>query len=190
MAWGRMVGFDESKMTLPEIKEKITNPIAERWFYLRYALKLGMSVHELTDLSKLSSWFINELAELVFFEKKLTTYALYNLTPEVLLQAKQWGFSDIQLAFLLRTTEDEVRATRLKKEITCYYVTIETAGITSKSSGSYFFSTYNPQAQMEVKKGPKMLIVGAGANRIGQGTEYDYCLVHAAWAVTAMDYGI
>jgi carbamoyl-phosphate synthase large subunit len=180
--------LDESKLTLPEIKEKITNPIAERWFYLRYALKLGMSVHELVDISKLSSWFINELAELVLFEKKLTTYALYNLTPEVLIQAKQWGFSDIQLAFLLRTTEDEVRATRLKNEINCYYVTIETSGITSKSSGSYFFSTYNPQVHMEVKKGPKLLLVGAGANRIGQGAEYDYCIVHAAWAATAMDY--
>jgi carbamoyl-phosphate synthase large subunit len=179
--------MDESKLSLSQIKEKITNPNAERWFYLRYALKMGMSAQELANLSKLSNWFIKEIQELVALEKELTTYALYNLTPAILLQAKKWGFSDVQLAYLLRTTEDDVRATRLKKEIQSSYVAVEPVGLGIKRS-SYLFSTYSPKVTPEIKKNPKVMIIGSGATRIGQGTEYDYCINHAARAVTESDY--
>jgi carbamoyl-phosphate synthase large subunit len=179
---------DESKLTLPEVKEKIGNPNPERWFYLRYALKMGLQAQELATLSKLSDWFINELQELSAFEKKLTTYALYNLTPDVLLQAKKWGFSDAQLAFLLRTSEDEVRVTRLKKEILSYYVAVEPLGTAKEQARPYFFSTYNQEVPIETQQGPKVLIAGTGTTHIGQGTEYDYCVVHAARTAPGMGY--
>jgi carbamoyl-phosphate synthase large subunit len=176
---------DESKLSVWEIKGKLTTPNPERWFYLRYALRRGMSVSELINLSKLSPWFIREIQELGLLEKNLTTYALYNLTPEVLLQAKKCGFSDVQIAHLLRTTDDEVRATRLKKEIRSYFFPIPG---TPDGAESYYFSTYAGGPQTDGEQGLKILLVGTGATRITQGTAYDYSLIHAAKAIREKGY--
>ncbi len=178
---------DESKLTIWELQDKLSNANPERWFYTRYALRRGMSSGELVDISKLSPWFIHEIQELGTLEKKLTTYALYNLTTEVLLQAKKWGFSDVQLAYLLRTTDDEVRATRRKKEIACQFFPIDLIGIREKVA-PYYFSTYDQGRPVEVQPGSKILLLGTGANRITQGTEDDYSLIHAAKAVREKGY--
>ncbi|MGE5581704.1 MAG: carbamoyl-phosphate synthase large subunit [Bacillota bacterium] len=182
---------DETKLTAKEIREKIANPNPERLFYLRYALKQNMPIPEIANLSKLSTWFLNELAELTAFEKKLTTYAIYNLTPEVLLQAKKWGFSDVQLAYLLRTTEDEVRSTRLKTGIKVGYVPVEPAEKPAGAGGTYFFGTYNPESRKEktaAGEKQKILITGVGPNRIGLGPEFNYSIIRAA--LTATDMGM
>ncbi len=178
---------DESKLTIWELKDKLSNANPERWFYTRYALRRGMSSGELIDISKLSPWFIHEIQELGTLEKKLTTYALYNLTAEVLLQAKKWGFSDVQLAYLLRATDDEVRETRRKKEISCHYFPVDLIGIQEKVTPCYF-STYDHGRPVEVQQGSKILLLGTGANRITQGTEDDYSLIHAAKAVREKGY--
>ena len=174
---------DEAKLTIWELKGKLANANPERWFYLRYALRRGMPISELINISKLSHWFIHEIQELGTLEKKLTTYALYNLTPEVLLQAKKWGFSDVQLAYLLRTTDDEVRVTRLKKEISGHFFPVNLKGVQGEI-WPYFFLTYDQGRQIEVRQGSKIMMLGTGATRITQGTEYDYSLIHAAKAAS------
>ncbi len=172
----------EDEITFKEIKEKIINPNADRWFYIRYALKKGMSLQEAADLSKLNHWFLKEVSEIVALEKKLTTYALYNLTNDVFLQAKQWGFSDPQLGYLLRTTDESIRETRKKQGIVAGFVKINNMGIL-KDNGASVFSTYCSCAKLETKKSEKILLPGSGPTRIGQGTEYDYSLVKASLAI-------
>jgi carbamoyl-phosphate synthase large subunit len=178
---------DQEKLSDREIRQKIVNPNAERFFYLRYALKRGIGVQE---VSRIDPWFLKQIAELVAFEKELTTYALYNLPREVWHKAKLWGFSDIQLAFLLRTTEDEVRKTRQKFEIRANYGRIAVRGGAGGPGKAYFYSTYDPLGEVDQVAGdqPKILIIGSGPNRIGRGGEADFCNVYASLAVGEKGY--
>lgn len=188
----------DPELTFADIKGKLANPNPESFHYIRYALKSGSSIAELNDLTKIDRYFLKELAELVSLEKNLTTYALYNLSSEVFLKAKQWGFSDKQLADLLRTSEDQVREARRKIGINPVFATIplhETrVGEAKIHAGFYSFYRLTESDKTSSNdlpgSGPgapaKMMIIGPGPNRIDRSGEFDYSVVHATRALQKM----
>jgi carbamoyl-phosphate synthase large subunit len=199
-------GADEREMagakrTIQDVKEALANPNPESIFCLYYALKLGLSIAELNRLTKMDPYFLTELKDLVSLEKDLTTYALYNLTPEIFLKAKQWGFSDEQLAYLLRSTGTQVREAREKMGIHLVFAAISShdcvseviAGEGRTTTGYYSFyrQTEPPVHSSNQSTGPereKIIIIGPGPNRIDRGGEFDYTLVHASLALREMGY--
>lgn len=186
----------ELKLTLQDVKEKLANFRPDNLVYLRYAIKMGVSIAELNRLTRIDPYFLIELADLVSLEKSLTTYALYNLTAEIFLKAKQWGFSDGQLAYLLRSSEAQVREAREKLGIFPVFTPVPSPAGEDRNMGGL----YSDYRQIEVKAGnthgvvlekgqqEKILLIGPGANRIDRGSEYDYLLVHASLALQEMGY--
>ena len=181
--------LDPGKLSLSELKTKLINPHSERLFYLRYALLRGFSIPEIQQLCRFNQWFLNELAELLTFEKKITTYALYNLTPEVMRQAKEWGFSDLQLAFLLNTNEQQVRATRLEMGIIPGYPEIKSWEVDPAQGRTVSYSSYQlKEKSVLASTDPIAIIIGGGPNRIGRGNELEYLIAKAVLAFQTQGY--
>ncbi|MCX7926880.1 MAG: carbamoyl-phosphate synthase large subunit [Candidatus Omnitrophica bacterium] len=174
---------------LKQIKDKIRIPNDERIFYLRYAIKAGLSDDEIYQLSKIDKWFIDNIRQIVETEDKIRQYRLDNseseihLPVELLSKAKEDGFSDRQLAFLLNTTEDKVRQYRLKNKQKAVYKLVDTCAGEFNAKQPYFYSTYEQQEEARPSQKKKVVILGGGPNRIGQGIEFDYCCCHAAYAL-------
>ncbi|RJS77760.1 carbamoyl-phosphate synthase large subunit [Methanophagales archaeon] len=172
---------DFASLSLPELKTKLVNPSSERIFLIYEALRKGMSVEELYQLTKIGRWFISQMQELVKFEEELKKFRNENkdLSDGILKKAKENGFSDRYLAQLLGKTEEEIRTQRLnagKKEA---YEAVPVSG----ADAAYYYSTYNAEDSVVVSPKRKVMILGGGPNRIGQGIEFDYTCVHAAFAL-------
>ncbi len=168
-----------------ELEEKLRIPNAERLFYLYEAIKEKYSLDKLYELTRIDRWFLENLKEIVEFESKL---CLDNL-----LEAKQLGFSDAQIAKALKSDEDKIRALRKKAGIEPVYKLVDTCAAEFEAFTPYYYSTYEtPYSRQgkattddEIRKDAKkkIVILGSGPNRIGQGIEFDYCCVHAALAL-------
>lgn len=178
---------EDSLMKL--IKDKIRIPNDERLFYIRYGLKAGLSVDEIYRLSKIDRWFIDNMKQLVETEEKIKPYRNHATNEEVklpvdlLLAAKKDGFSDRQLAFLLNSKEEKVRDYRKKHNVKTVYKLVDTCAGEFHAKQPYFYSTYESQDEARPSKNKKVVILGGGPNRIGQGIEFDYCCCHAAYAL-------
>jgi carbamoyl-phosphate synthase large subunit len=180
------------------IKEKLTQPNPERIFYVRYAFLAGITAEEIHQLSYIDPWFLDELKQLVEAELelgKLASKPLAEISKETLRFAKRLGFSDAQLARLWNKTEDDVRAERMKKQVRPNYKLVDTCAAEFRAATPYFYSTYESEdddpsrfAASIPKTKPKVVILGGGPNRIGQGIEFDYCCVHAALALREDGY--
>ncbi|MFH1128574.1 MAG: carbamoyl-phosphate synthase large subunit [Candidatus Omnitrophota bacterium] len=174
---------------LKTIKDKIRIPNDERLFYIRYALKAGLSIDEIYELSKIDRWFIDNMKQLVEIEEQIKEYrnskidGQINLPGQLLKKAKENGFSDRQLAFLLNTKEDAMREFRKKKNSKAVYKLVDTCAGELNAKQPYFYSTYETQDESRVSQNKKVVILGGGPNRIGQGIEFDYCCCHAAYAL-------
>ena len=174
---------------ITEIRQKIRIPNDDRLFYIRYGLKLGMSVDELYDLSRIDRWFIDNMKQIVELEDKIRGFAGKRVTSpiklplELLRRAKMSGFSDVQLAHLLDTTEKKVRAYRKRHHIRAVYKLVDTCGGEFKAERPYYYSTYETEDESAPTTNKKVLILGGGPNRIGQGIEFDYCCCHASYAL-------
>ncbi|MCX5686672.1 MAG: carbamoyl-phosphate synthase large subunit [Candidatus Omnitrophica bacterium] len=187
--------FDDVSLKTPsedmiaEIKERIRVPGDDRLFYIRYGLKMGLTNDEIYELSKIDRWFIDNLREIVEAEEEIKKHRNekkddeIRLPEELLLKAKKFGFSDIQLAFLLNSTENNVRKTRKKNNITPSYKLVDTCGGEFKAKRPYYYSTYETKDESKPSDKKKVLILGGGPNRIGQGIEFDYCCCHASYAL-------
>ncbi|MBY0455833.1 MAG: carbamoyl phosphate synthase large subunit, partial [Gemmataceae bacterium] len=185
--WG---GPDQPKAD--EIAKKLATPNAERIWYVRYALKGGMSVEDVHARTKIDPWFLRNIQELVRFEDELAGCGgLAGCSPELMLQAKQYGFIDRQLANVWDTTEAEVRKARKEMGVTPVYKSVDTCAAEFEAYTPYYYSTYEaaagspdgPVVEDEVLPftgKPRIMILGGGPNRIGQGIEFDYCCVQAA----------
>ena len=170
---------DFGTLSLEELKARLLFPSSERIFLMYEALRKGMAVEELYQLTKIGRWFIEQMKELVLFEEELKQYSGKEL-PETLLQtAKAQGFSDRYLAQLLGKREREMRNQRLAAGIKACYETVPVSG----ADGAYYYSTHNAPDSVAVSSGRKIMILGGGPNRIGQGIEFDYTCVHAAFAL-------
>ncbi len=175
----------EHEDLLEMVRQKLTVPNAERLFYVRYALQLGMDTEEICSLSYLDPWFLDNLAQIVAAEKDLSERKLWEPERDELFAAKAMGFSDVQLAHLLESNEEEIRQTRKKLGVEPVFKLVDTCAAEFEAYTPYYYSTYEKEEEPMAGGGGgrKIMILGGGPNRIGQGIEFDYCCVHASFAL-------
>lgn len=171
---------------LSEIKQNLATPNSQRIFYLRYALLEGMSVQSIYKLTGIDPWFLYQLKQIVDLEQKIASnFKAWDDEPSVLLlhKAKSWGFSDMQIACLTGSTEETVAKNRKASGIRPVYKLVDTCAAEFKASTPYYYSTYETEEEARISNRKKVIILGGGPNRIGQGIEFDYCCVHASFAL-------
>jgi carbamoyl-phosphate synthase large subunit len=179
---------DVETVTEEELRRQLAIPSAERVRYLRYAFEHGMSVEEAHQLTKIDRWFLYQLDEIARLQVGLTGRKLDELPPELMREAKRMGFSDLRLADSLGASEMEVRAYREAHGIRPVYKRVDTCGAEFESFTPYLYSTYEDECEAEPSSRRKIVILGSGPNRIGQGIEFDYCCVHASFALKEDGY--
>jgi carbamoyl-phosphate synthase large subunit len=165
------------------LREKLITPNWERIFYIRYAFQTGMSVDAMAELTQIDPWFLRQIEEIVEVEGRLRSFDLPGLPDTLLLRAKRFGFSDRQLAHLTGASEDEVRARRKASGIEPVYKRIDTCAAEFDAQTPYMYSTYEDECESRPTDRRKVIILGGGPNRIGQGIEFDYCCCHASFAL-------
>jgi len=181
-------GKDKALETLPDeaLSAVLQRPTATRIFAVRAAFRRGWSVERVHELTKIDPWFLRQLEELAVFEDEIRTAgnpAGLATDPALFRQAKEFGFSDRQLAFLLGGEEDEIRAARERIGLLPVYGLVDTCAAEFTAFTPYFYSTYGEQNEAQPSTREKIMIIGGGPNRIGQGIEFDYCCVHASFAL-------
>ena len=174
----------EKLPSLEQVRSGLRTPNPERIFTVRHALQLGMTVEEVYELTGIDPWFLDKFEELLETEKFLKRTPLEKFTKEQMWDIKRLGFSDRQIAFALHTTEDAVRAYRKGLGIIPVYKTVDTCAAEFEALTPYYYSTYEEDSEVLPSDKPKVMILGGGPNRIGQGIEFDYCCCHAAYALS------
>ena len=172
--------------SIDDIRAKIATPDPDRVWYLRYAIKAGLSVDEIHEITAIDRWFLDQLQQLVEIESLLRTVgSLAALDDGTLRMAKQAGFSDRQLATLLDSSEFEIRAERKRRGIVATYKAVDTCAAEFEAVTPYFYSTWEDEDETPPKEPgrKRVMILGGGPNRIGQGIEFDYCCCHASFAL-------
>jgi carbamoyl-phosphate synthase large subunit len=170
------------QLSLSGIEQKLATPNSERIFYLRYAVKKGMSIEYIYELTGIDPWFLYQVKQMVEFEERIKTMDK-GLSAEVLKKAKAWGFSDVQIAYLTGLHEDTIAQFRKVQGIQPVYKLVDTCAAEFKAATPYYYSTYETENEARVADKKKVIILGGGPNRIGQGIEFDYCCVHASFAL-------
>jgi carbamoyl-phosphate synthase large subunit len=174
---------------MDEIKHFLVHPTAERVYYIRFAFLAGMSVDEIFDLSFIDRWFLRQLQEIVELEKQLALAGKSgHIGAELMRQAKEYGFSDAQLANLLGKGLEEVRLLREGMGIKTVYRLVDTCAAEFEAYTPYYYSSYGVENDVRPSEKKKIMILGGGPNRIGQGIEFDYCCVHASFALREAGY--
>jgi carbamoyl-phosphate synthase large subunit len=179
----------EQQPTDEEVRAKLSTPNSERIWYIRYAMKSGMSVSEIHELTHIDPWFLDHMAELVEMENQLRSLAgLHELTDELLLQAKKFGYSDRQLGEIFDTSELEIRRLRKLRGIVATFKSVDTCAAEFEAYTPYFYSSYEQEDETPPRNPDqrRIMILGGGPNRIGQGIEFDYCCCHASFALREM----
>ncbi|MFB9145240.1 carbamoyl-phosphate synthase large subunit [Halomonas alkalicola] len=174
---------DFTEDALAHIKGELQAAGAERIFYVADAMRAGMSRDEIFALTKIDPWFLVQLEDLVTTEAEVARRSLSELDARELFRLKRKGFSDARLASLLGVSEKEFRRTRQKAGIRPVYKRVDTCAAEFASDTAYMYSTYEEECEAEVSDRQKIMVLGGGPNRIGQGIEFDYCCVHAAFAM-------
>jgi len=183
----------EREEVLEVVREKLAVPNAERLYYYRYGFKLGMSAREMYELSHVDPWFLENIREIVEMEDGLRGRNLEELDAEELFRAKAFGFSDVQLASLTAGDEGSVRRRRKQLEIAPVYKLVDTCAAEFEAYTPYYYSSYEKEVEPlagphTTADKPKVMILGGGPNRIGQGIEFDYCCCHASFALREEGY--
>jgi carbamoyl-phosphate synthase large subunit len=169
-----------------EIRSKLSRPNADRVWYLRYAILSGMSLQEIHTITAIDPWFLDQLHQIVQMENQLREIgSLSQLQVEQMRRAKQAGFSDRQLATLLASDDQEVRSWRIARGIRATYKSVDTCAAEFEAYTPYYYSSYETEDETPPKESGKkrVMILGGGPNRIGQGIEFDYCCCHASYAL-------
>ena len=185
--------FDPDKFQdLEEIRQKLRIPNAERLFYVKLALEKGLSLDEIYELSKIDRWFLHNIQEIVEEGHSLKKFeglpGLKQISAETMRKVKGDGFSDVQLACLTGTDEEAVRQRRKELGIEASFKLVDTCGGEFIAERPYYYSTYDRVNENKPTGNRKIIILGGGPNRIGQGIEFDYCCVHAVFAVKELGY--
>jgi carbamoyl-phosphate synthase large subunit len=174
-----------------EIKAKLATPNTERVWYIRYALLAGMSVEQIATLTGIDPWFLANIEGLVALEGRLRTVrSLEGASDSLIREAKRNGFSDRQLATLWNVTETAVRHDRKRRGIEAVFKLVDTCAAEFEAVTPYYYSTYEDEDEARVGDRPRVVILGGGPNRIGQGIEFDYCCCQAAFALRADGYEV
>ncbi|MCX7793884.1 MAG: carbamoyl-phosphate synthase large subunit [Thermodesulfovibrionales bacterium] len=186
-------------VTEEQIISKLRTPNADRLLYIGEAFRKGFSIERINELTKIDLWFLDQIREIVEFENKIKNS---NLDDEILLRAKEYGFSDRQIAALTGRKEIEIREMRRKKHLKPSYKLVDTCAAEFEAYTPYLYSTYERpffritekgiisirESEFEPSQRKKVIILGSGPNRIGQGIEFDYCCVHAVFALKELGY--
>jgi carbamoyl-phosphate synthase large subunit len=165
------------------ISQKLRIPGHERVFFIRYALQAGLTVQQIHELSFIDPWFLENIRQIVEEESRIAREGLHNLR-----RTKKLGFSDRQIAILTQSTEPEVRAARKAAGILPTYRLVDTCAAEFEAYTPYYYSTYGDEDETRSSRKKKVMILGGGPNRIGQGIEFDYCCVHAAFALKELGW--
>ncbi|NJN16868.1 MAG: carbamoyl-phosphate synthase large subunit [Oscillochloris sp.] len=215
MGWG---ADGKDKIDPDRLRERLITPNPDRHFYIRYALQSGMSVEQIAALTRIDPWFLDQLEQIVNLDGRLRAFELNSLPADLLRQAKRMGFSDVQLAHLLRVKAQEpetknrepeiarakrpngsrfsvlgspelqVRARRKALGITPTFHRVDTCAAEFPAFTPYLYSSYESEDEAEPTDRKKVMILGSGPNRIGQGIEFDYCCVHAVFGLRNLGY--
>ncbi len=176
---------DFNQRSLEELLSMLAEPSSERQFIMYEALRKGASIEQLHRLTHIKDWFIQQMQELVGLEEEILKYKGGQLPDQLLMQAKKDGFADRYLALLLNLPETEIRQRRTALGIVEGWEAVPVSGV---EDACYYFSTYNAADTTSSRDRPKVMILGGGPNRIGQGIEFDYCCVHTAFALRDLGY--
>ena len=176
-------GLDEA-----ELRRRLTVPSAERVYFVMHALERGYSIDELHELTRIDPWFLDNLLQIAECEKEIAKLTLRTIGPGRLKRFKQMGFSDQRIAQLTGAAEAEVRALRKSLGVSPVYKRVDTCGAEFESHTPYLYSTYEDEDEADSSDRKKIIILGSGPNRIGQGIEFDYCCCHAAFALKEAGY--
>jgi carbamoyl-phosphate synthase large subunit len=170
------------------LRREIAQPTPDRLRYLADALRLGMNAEEVHSLSGVDPWFIDQIVELLEMESTLGGASLLSLDHQQMLQFKRAGFSDRRLATLLAVSEDDVREHRHSLAVRPVYKRVDSCAAEFAASTAYMYSTYERVCESAPSANRKIMVLGGGPNRIGQGIEFDYCCVHASLAVRELGF--
>ena len=174
---------------LPELIEALQQPVEHRLLVLEQALYQGLDPAEASRITSIDPWFVDQIDRLASARRELSTLgSITELDADRMLAAKRLGFSDVQLARLSGSTEAQVRARRMELGVQPTYKTVDTCAAEFEAETPYHYSTYEEEDEVRHSTKPKVLILGSGPNRIGQGIEFDYCCVHAAFALSDAGY--
>ncbi len=176
-------GLDEHSSDRDEIVEEIGEPGPNRIWFVADAFRIGMTLTEIFEETAIDPWFLAQIEELVQIEGRLQGRTLPELTPDELRFLKRKGFSDRRLAKLLAASASDVRAARLRHGVRPVYKRVDTCAAEFATTTAYMYSTYEDECEAEPTNRKKVIVLGGGPNRIGQGIEFDYCCVHAAFAL-------
>jgi len=188
-------GF-ESGRPIENLEEKLSVPNADRVFALKQAMEAGMSLQKIQELTLIDPWFLDNLKQIVEMETSLKSFAAKigtNLagaseSADRIREAKEYGFSDAQLGKIFGLSETQMRATRKRLGVTPTYGLVDTCAAEFEAHTPYYYSTYETQSEQRKSDKKKIMILGGGPNRIGQGIEFDYCCCHASFALRELGY--
>mgnify|MGYP001228689496 FL=1 len=171
-----------------KIQSELTIPGPKRLFYVADAIRKGWSLEKIHNHTKIDFWFLDQIEELINLENELVNAGIKNLDKDKIIQIKEKGFSDNRIAELVRVDEDEIRSLRKEFNITPVYKRVDTCAAEFATSTCYMYSTYGGRCESNPTSKKKILVLGSGPNRIGQGIEFDYCCVHASLAMQEEGY--
>lgn len=174
-----------NSLSLSELMEKLVEPSSERQFILYEALRKGATIEDLHNRTHIKEWFLEQMKELVELEEQILEYRGQLPPGELLLQAKRDGFADKYLGQILALPEQTIREKRLELDLAESWEPVPVSGV---EDAAYYFSTYNAADMVDVSSNKKVMVLGGGPNRIGQGIEFDYCCVHTAFALREAGY--
>jgi carbamoyl-phosphate synthase large subunit len=181
-------GLDEKTTDTDQINKELGEPGPERIWYVGDAFRAGMTVEQVHQISKIDKWFLVQIADLIAREEALKGKGLADLDKNLLFQLKRRGFSDRRLAKLLGTDQHAVRAYRQALNVRPVYKRVDTCAAEFATDTAYMYSTYEEECEAQPTSNKKIMVLGGGPNRIGQGIEFDYCCVHAAFAMREDGY--
>ncbi|NJK78959.1 MAG: carbamoyl-phosphate synthase large subunit [Chloroflexaceae bacterium] len=187
---GRYGWGADGKDTIDEerLRERLITPHPERFFYIRYALQSGMTIEQVHALTNIDPWFLSQFEQMLNLEGRVRAFDLATLPPDLLRRAKRYGYSDKQLAFLLHSDELAVRTRRKALGIRPTYHYVDTCAAEFPAYTPYLYSSYESEDEANPSQQQKVIILGSGPNRIGQGIEFDYCCCHAVFGLRKLGY--
>jgi carbamoyl-phosphate synthase large subunit len=180
--------YGKSLMSSEQLLERMKTPTWDRIFRIKDALMAGVSVKHLHQMTYIDKWFLNQINDIVTLEKQLLEFDLNTVPNDLLSEAKKMGFSDMQLTHLLDCEEDEVYERRKALGIIRTYKMVDTCAAEFEAKTPYFYSTFDTENESKPSDKKKVIVLGSGPNRIGQGIEFDYCCTHGLQAIQESGY--
>jgi carbamoyl-phosphate synthase large subunit len=171
-----------------ELQRKLARPNSQRFSYITYALQNGYSIDEVHRLTMIDPWFLDQLLQVMMIQQRIDSRKLADIPEDVLRLSKEYGLSDRRLFYLTKAPETEVRSYRKKLGIEPVYKRVDTCGAEFESFTPYMYSAYEQECEADPTDRRKIMILGSGPNRIGQGIEFDYCCCHASFALRDADF--